>query len=145
MFTEMVTEIRPECNRHFVIVFNHCYTLASLSWGKIPDLQSHVFFTLFPPNSPQTPHPNIPFSCCRWLGRKGWPVVVLQAPLGQGGAAGSACGLNGPPKGLTVDLLGFFLTEDTDWGANPTCSRVPSTFRPSTDSPVVTKLFLVVT
>ena len=40
-----------------------------------------------------------------------WPAVVLQAPF-------ASC-LNGPPKGLTVDLLGFFLTEDTDWAANP--------------------------
>ena len=42
-------------------------------------------------------------------------------------------------------LLGFFLTEDAGRGANPTCSRVPSTFRLPPVSPVVTNLFLVVT
>ena len=44
-----------------------------------------------------------------------WGVVGVHAPL-------AAC-MNGPPKGLTVGLLGFFLTEDAGWGANPYCSR----------------------
>ena len=44
-------------------------------------------------------------------------MVPQAPPVGDGGAADSACGSNDPPKGLTKGVLGFLLTEGTGWGA----------------------------